>query len=240
MKDKKNTAKYGAAVIGVIALATTSANATVIASDDFNTYTDGNIVGQAGAGTGWSTDYTGADGLNVTSGQIDGSGAPEQVYRGLSQTIDVANGNEVWMTFDGQITLSGSFGYAGVSFFDGGSEKGIIGAISGRDMFGIGGADTGVTGTNSIAVKFDLTDNSVSLWTGTAGSAVDVSGAPTQTGSMNIKGTDNLRFAIHTGDMQIDNFIMGTTMEDVNVVPEPSSAALLGLSGLALILRRKK
>lgn len=42
-------------------------------------------------------------------------------------------------------------------------------------------------------------------------------------------------------ELSMDNLIIGTEQSDVfNAVPEPSSTALLGLAGLAFILRRRK
>ena len=54
-------------------------------------------------------------------------------------------------------------------------------------------------------------------------------------------GTDNIhiRFTNTSGNASNNDFVVINGFE-VEAVPEPSSAALLGLGGLALILRRRK
>ena len=224
-----------------------AAHATIIASDDFN-YADGALTGNNG-GTGWSGAYTdGGNSLLVASSQIDETGAvPGEVgvnFRGISQVINLTNfaDGEIWMGFDGNLVLTGSWGYGGISPFEGGGEKGIIGAVVGLDMFGIAGNDNGATGSNRTVVKFDLNTDAISLWTGAAGSVVDVSGAALQTGSYNINGTDNLRFALNStdagGSIQIDNFVMGTTANDV--IPEPATLGMVALFGGGILFIRRK
>lgn len=202
-----------------------SANAAIIASEAFD-YTDGPLTGNNG-GTGWSGAFTdGGNSLTVASSQIDESGGPGEVginFRGLSTIINLTNipGGEVWMGFDGQIELVGSYGFGGISPFQGTGEKGIIGAILGRDWFSVWGNSTSDLGSGPlrIVVKFDLNTHAIELWNGTIGSTVDVGVAPLHTGNFNINGTDNLRFSLNStnagGSIQIDNFVLATTAVEV-------------------------
>lgn len=215
----------------------------VIAHDDFS-YANGGLVGQNG-GTGWGGAYTndGAD-FTVTSQAINASnsaGLAGQVKRVLSTTINLTNfpSGEIWLGFDGSIELTGGFGYGGPSFFTGGSENGLIGAVLGRDMFGIGGNDNGATGSHRTIVKFDLNTNAVSLWSGIISIPFDVTAPPLQTGTMDIKGADTIRFAIHSGNMSMDNFTLATTPVEAGAIPEPTAMLLMLLGGSTLIGRRR-
>lgn len=208
-------------------------HAVIIASDDFS-YPDGGLIGQGGITNGWSGAYTdgGAD-FVVTSGVMSASlddALAGQVFRGLTTplTTDDYPDGEIWMAFDGALELTGTWGYGGISPFEGGSdEKGIIGAVTGFDMFGITGTeDNGAVGTNRTVVMFDLNSNDISLWAGPVGSTIDVSVAALQTNNFAITGADNLRFAIHSGNMQIDNFVMGTTPADVGAIDGQPAAPI--------------
>lgn len=209
-----------------------AAQADIIAEDDFS-YPNGNLTGRNGGSGGWGGDYTDSgNSLAVASDEVNESGGPGTVginFRALSTTITTSNypGEEIWMGFDGNLVLAGGFGFGGISFFDGGAEKGLIGGILGRDMFGFSGSDTGVTGWNRVVVQFKLNTNAISLWTGPAGGQVDTSVAAAQTGSYDIKGSDNLRFALNStnagGSIRLDNFILATTSAEVATVASPPS-----------------
>ncbi len=51
---------------------------------------------------------------------------------------------------------------------------------------------------------------------------------------------DSIQIFHSAGDISTDNLISGYQLRDISSVPEPSSTALIGLGGLALILRRRK
>jgi hypothetical protein len=93
--------------------------------------------------------------------------------------------------------------------------------------------------------KLDLGAGTVSLWLGATGSPVDVSGTAVATASgLNLANLQGIR--INGADFggtgvaqSFDNLIIGTTMFDVDAIPEPSSALLGGLGLLALLRRRR-
>jgi hypothetical protein len=153
---------------------------------------------------------------NINGGTVDGSGAS-----GNGTTFWL--GNEAGST--GVINMnSGTFDGSGFTSFLFGRNGGvgILNLAGGTFSIGsaptIGGSDrlnftTGSTGS------FDVTG-----WTQTDYEALWNSGNLTVNGGQ-------------TGDFS-DNFqVTGSTL---TTVPEPSSAALLGLGGIALILRRRK
>ena len=75
----------------------------------------------------------------------------------------------------------------------------------------------------------------------TAGLSVDLSSLASQTSAFTIRITPDRISGTNGAISQRAGWIDNVTLNaDVTTVPEPSSAALLGLGGLALILRRKK
>jgi hypothetical protein len=95
--------------------------------------------------------------------------------------------------------------------------------------FSVDFRDTGTVNVN----LFDGT-NSISLGSLTGGHATIFAQFDNNTASVAVTGSYQLRFQNVTGsDVEIDRVFLQS-------IPEPSSAALLGLGGLALILRRRK
>ena len=76
-----------------------------------------------------------------------------------------------------------------------------------------------------------------------AGGAWNYSVNGTEQGSGTIAGFDlasSYHFAAYGRDDISNRSINSVTLEDINFVPEPTSTALLGLGGLALMLRRRR
>ncbi|MGB0775666.1 MAG: PEP-CTERM sorting domain-containing protein, partial [Akkermansiaceae bacterium] len=110
------------------------------------------------------------------------------------------------------------------------------------------GADARVQVVNNGLVANDNDEHTVTLtWDGTnlsrtidGGSATNISLA--NNGDNNYTGADNgsAMFLVDSGSSNGTSAGWNIISAELNVVPEPSSSALLGLGGLALILRRRK
>ncbi|MGB0991238.1 MAG: PEP-CTERM sorting domain-containing protein [Akkermansiaceae bacterium] len=158
--------------------------------------------------------------------------------------------------FKWDMTRSNTSSWSGLSSYDfsgGTAEKLFFGVSNGgtdevRLEISGGGASTdtglfvadGSTNTFMGVVDFDndligiwLNPDGADNWDGSGGTA---DGTVAYTGS-------NWSTAARLGggnDASFDNLIVGTTFAEVQSVPEPSSTALLGLGGIALLMRRRK
>ena len=199
---------------------------------------------------------TGEHGFNNTSGQVN-----DVTFDGVSLTrvVDrnpVASGTDtlygdIWYMdapASGNLTLSAS-----VSSRGSWTAFAISGAAAGVGDSGFSGSDTRsldlTTGANSLVLAaFNLggSGNSASM-NGVSPDAPNLSttyttmvnsswdGHMTAGGSVVAAGTNSFSF---TGGNATGGFVTG--IEILDAVPEPSTTALLGLGGLALILRRRK
>jgi len=229
-----------------------SSNAAIVVTEDF-TYANGVVDATENGGTGWagawgSTDGTAAQ-FEIVNGEailmedqvnhetIKHSRAFASAYTlDTNTTLTLTFNNIVLETQSGRgIGLNLTDSTNGQSIFIGkqlneGNSGGIHGSIT------AGGTDHAVT-TNGSGSAF-LTAVLTSDGTDTFVSINDGSGAVTGTiaGTQYIfDGLDITGYHKFTTTNGVDNISI-----DVTVVPEPSSTALLGLGGLALILRRRK
>ncbi len=91
-----------------------------------------------------------------------------------------------------------------------------------------------------------LSNDEATPTTGASLTATEVVGnggdplAITQTFSMTASGVTNIRFNVSSNHSTENYTGISDVGFDTVAVPEPSSTALLGLGGLALILRRRK
>ena len=122
--------------------------------------------------------------------------------------------------------------------FDAGFDQKIITANATVDPTWTLSIDNGGTGTPTSGISTDIADNTIAF--------VEDSFVVNLTGLTGLSNTTvNFSFAF-TSDPQLNNTLnRAHTLDDVVLtgtvaVPEPSSAALLGLGGLALIMRRRK
>jgi hypothetical protein len=248
MKRRKLTlsALTCASLLGSAALS----QGAIIVSENFNTYSGwGGLIGENG-GTGFSGAwYDGGAGSNIYSpdGHALGISAAK---RDLPATI--GDTGTLWLSFDwsmqddtngantGALQQWGTF-----SFFNGGSEIFAIGNPWQGNTWKLGGVDSGIssvgarkTGVVEFTLGLGATD-SAKLWIGATGSPVDVTGTAAATVSgFNLNGAGTIRI-MGAAEQTFDNLAMGTTMLDVDAVPEPSAALLGGLGMLALLLRRR-
>lgn len=243
------TALTGTALIGSVALS----QAAVIVSDDFEYGAFSSLFGQNG-GTGFSNAwYNGGAGSNIYVAGVALGIDPSK--RDLAATI--GDTGTLWVSFDWSInyrskndppgyTQDGAIeGWGGLTFFNGGAEKLFIGNIYQQDTWHLLGADSGIadygarqTAVIEITMNLGATDTA-RLWVGATGSPVDVSGAAAATVSgFDLSGVGTIRI-MGQAEQTFDNLIIGTTMTDVDAIPEPSTALLGGLGMLCLSRRRR-
>ena len=257
-------------LIGTLAIGAASAamigaaSASVIASDDF-TYADGALSGQ-NAGTGWASAWEKRGGTNtdaVTSGVGSATGDNSAVfdnqgvtYRTLSSTVTATG--VTWVTVDMAFT-AGNGGSSFIAIYLGlgdpppagdptGGGQWSVGEQWGSTNWGVGsGADstvpvsTDAAALHTLLFKIDHDAGKTDLWVNAADGAL---GAADSTNNLAPGAFDTVMFRAGgaggtTRTVAFDNLIIADTLADVHV-PEPSSAALLGLGGLALLRRRRR
>ena len=251
-----------AAIIGIETFDTNGAIAGQTGGTGFNydnlnstvtaTTSDWDNVTGAPSVSGGVLNVSGSSAKREFNGNIEGSAGadgPDTERNGGFRGAGV-----VFFKYD--MTRTASSSWSGLSSYDfsgGSAEKLFFGVSNGgtdevRLAISGGGAgfDTGLfvadgsTNTFMGVVDFDndligiwLNPDGTDSWNGSGGSA---DGTVAYTGS-------NWSTAARLGGGNVasfDNLVIGTDFSEVQAVPEPSSAALLGLGGLALILRRRK
>jgi hypothetical protein len=249
MKLKNNIMTVTLTCVSLLASAAMS-NAAVLWSNTFDG--DNADVQYDSVGPGWPGNFFDQQGaaVSITSGVMTTTGfAAIKADTNTTFSATVGPTGTIWLSFDwGQVTAQSSWG--GIAFFknanDEISEIGKIGNTDNAGFWNTGNA----TPTSTVSTQGMQTgvarivlggagNSTVDLWVGATGSPVNVSGAALATATnMNLSDTRYFRFM--GGDAQtLDNFVVGTTMFDVDAIPEPSSALLGGLGLLALLRRRR-
>jgi hypothetical protein len=207
--------------------------------------------GEATVGGTFGGSLTIVDTTNDTGDWIDnynGSTDSGTLYYSFDITIDNNAGE----------TGGGGF-FTALQLYSGGSEKLGIGNDWNSlnwAYFAGPGDDGNLTGpvpyvlgeTVNIAVRVDFNasaNDNFTLWLNPVAGVAEGSQAAAITTSITDRDGqfDNVRLRAGNGLDAIttfDNIIFATEFADVVAVPEPSSAALIGLAGLALILRRRR
>ncbi|MEO6034963.1 MAG: PEP-CTERM sorting domain-containing protein [Verrucomicrobiota bacterium] len=100
--------------------------------------------------------------------------------------------------------------------------------------------------TYTVVSRFNLDTKISTLWVNPVDeTSASVSAADTFTFSGNLdsyalrQGTSTGTPTGAPGDLTVDNLLIGRTFADVLPIPEPSTFALLGIGGLAVLLRRR-
>ena len=223
------------------ALATSASAANLIVNGDFGT----------GDFTGWSnTTSGGGTAFAVTSGAA---------LSAVSNTMPAFAGATLSQSFAAQTDFAFSATIAQVALGNGGSRRDLNLSVGGL-IFKV---DAGGIFINTTGSWVSVLDDSSAVFTSAAGTydwAITATGFDgtnsesldiilSQGGSAVFTATNRTGIADTTGAVSDVDFSMGSNWGtsqysvdnvSVTVVPEPSSAALLGLGGLALILRRRK
>ncbi|MBK1853495.1 PEP-CTERM sorting domain-containing protein [Verrucomicrobiaceae bacterium 5K15] len=235
-------------IVGALALAPLSAQSAIIFSENFDSIPDGDLS----ADSNW-TAFSGADGsVDVTSGVVTGLGSDaEDVSRGFSETSGVYFGIDINVSDDASSDYIMGFrdgtGQAARFFLSGDGSEIALGVNSA----GTGSSSAGATSTSTFSLNTDVRivgyadgNGTVSAWInpGLADSAMpDVTFTNADVGALD-------GFFLRQGgswdnggaSWTADNLVVATTFDEVIAVPEPSSFVLLGLAGLAGLVRRRR
>ncbi|HOQ04832.1 MAG TPA: PEP-CTERM sorting domain-containing protein [Anaerohalosphaeraceae bacterium] len=219
--------------------------AAILMSDNFDSYTNGNLVGQGGwaahSGAGNApvqvvngtvkliTQSTSAEDVNKSVGATMGSG--DIWYAGLDVIVGSAStGKDYFAHF-----LQGTSNFA--------ARVGVDMASGGKFAFGLfgvsayPGALTGyvydVEQTYRVVTSYNFTTGLCTMW---------VNGTEVLTQNWYTSNA-NTAYAFRQGTsgslrLTVDNLVVATTYAEA-AVPEPATMALLGLGGLLAVVRRK-
>jgi hypothetical protein len=242
------------AVLGLAVVSLAGVNATVLLSDDFPT--NGALVGQTPAIGGiWTTNTGTAESLLVAGNKLELSASRTEdafssfgnqttnIYAGfvlnMGSTLPTGNGTYVasFMSGSAGTTYSGrffttAFGAATGFYRLGISNSGTVSSVAWS-------SDLSPDTSYQIALKFtqDASSDFVSLWVAPVDeNSTSISTTPGAI-STSINGF-GFRQATASGNMTIDNLRVGTTFAEV--VPEPTTWALIGLGTAFVLLRIRR
>ena len=192
---------------------------------------------------------------NHARGQLANAG--NGIARLLSSTQGT-DGTSVWMSFRTQNNnLSAVEEFAPIFTTKSGNRSTMFGATRSAagqdasdgqfDLVHINGSvssDIAARDSNNhfLVAKFDFgaaDADTITVWWDPT-SATDFGSTGNAQISVTDASFDGIGFTALNATLRVDEIYLGTTLVDVTAVPEPSSAALLGLGGIALILRRRK
>lgn len=259
----KNIRIVRAALAAIVLAGAQSASAVVIAYENFEGLTRGNLAGQ-GAGSGWTGTWTSTSaGVRVVTPGLDGSTETAQINTGFGAP-------NIFRTLDSSITIGGT-GYNGtvyygvtakigtsdtgqalVGFGDSSGRLTTIGKLNLNDnwvIFGRNAAntadvtfDSGVSITKNVEHRLVLKLNysgsgaQATLWV----NPVDESSTfAVQTGVNALTQNQRTRAIIwgagSTPNSLFDNIQVSSNFADaMAIVPEPSTFALLLLGGIGI------
>jgi PEP-CTERM motif len=243
--------------IALVFLAAPFANATVYLDDNFNSYSNGDLVGQGG----WNQTAAASPAMQVANGQVVIGKSGQDVYKGLSSTVPNTSGTSLYTVFD--ITLT-SVQSAGDYFLHLSSPLATtslfyqrVFARSSGTGFVLGLLDTSGTGS---ATTWGTTELSLSTLYSVTVAWNFIEGANNDTFDLYVGGSStpylthtwtspnaepttiaaaNLRqgSASNSPEVLLDNLVV----TDVNPIPEPSTYGLfiLGVGAVLWKLRRQ-
>ena len=214
--------------LGTFATLAASSQASVLFTETFddnsNGWTAGTVAvgtlslnGQATANNNLYTIGAGATVLTLEADVTWNTGGTPWFYMGLNDGAAAADGSSTLGTFGG----SGANGWR--------YRDGASGATTNSSV----GYPTDGVRTDHFTMTYTITGGDVIMTTAMNGGAVGIAFDTLDSDFTNI---DGIYFRAGSGGNAVfDNVVVSDNI----AVPEPSSAALLGLGGLALLLRRR-
>ncbi|PYM12161.1 MAG: hypothetical protein DME18_12110 [Verrucomicrobia bacterium] len=243
-------------VLAVTALWIINARAALLLNDDFNSYPDGSLVGAPGSPWIHASGATPGQ-VNVTSGRVSvTSSETEDVGAFLSgNPISPGSGTLLYTSFTVSFSALPTAGGAYFAHFRDNTNSNFrdtiwastTGAGAGSFRLGIGNttAATAISGqiptdlslntSYTVVTRYDVDAAQSMIWLNPAAESDPSVAATDSSTPFNIYAF-NLRQNAGEGTMTIDDLKVGNTFADV--VPEPSTLALLGLGALGLLSRR--
>ena len=244
-----------------------TAQATLLAQDEFLYATNSQIIGQGNNGN-WPTvgqKWTGAttaimetgdltySNLAVSGNSVEVQGNNQGIFRALGTTNSTA-GKSLWFSALMQVDQSVGVSYAGVSLFLGATEKFFFGQRSLSTDWGIEAWNNGLKTNSSITtvsnttgflvVQLDGTAGKINLWVNPTSLGAGAPGTATATLSLTAFSFDTFRIQSGgTEKLDVDELRFGTTYADVTplAIPEPATAMLLAFGGaMAWFVRLKQ
>ncbi len=245
-----------------------AAQAVLIAQEPFN-YPAGSSLTGASGGSGWSLGWAGqatvtSPGLTYPNYGASGNKVTTNANnvganRPLASTLGT-DGTTVWVSFLGNLaTADGTDAYAGVSFFSGVNEILFMGKRFNQGFWGFertgGGTTQGVnsaeaadtTSTDLLLYKIDFAPGAFDQVTmyvnpdlSNLGALVPAAGPLAVNNMTNL---DRIRIQSGTGTFAQANFDelrIGTDVQSVAFVPEPSVLGLIGAAMVGLLARRRR
>ncbi len=219
--------------------------ALVLMSDNFDSYTSGNLVGQGG----WAA-HSGAGNVpvqvvNGTVKLITQSASAEDVNKSVGATMGAG---DVWYAGLDVIVGSSSLGKDYFAHFLQGTSNfaarvGVDIGSGGKFAFGLLGVPAysealtafvyDVEQTYRVVTSYNFTTGLCTMW---------VNGTEVLTQNW-YTGNANTAYAFRQGSsgslrLTVDNLVVATSYAEA-AVPEPATMALLGLGGLLAVVRRK-
>lgn len=241
-------------------LANAFCDGSVVFSDDFNTDSDGNLVGQ----NGWTqTGSTTTTPIQVSSGAVSVGGSGQDAYKALSSTVSAAAGTSFYVAADIVVTETHSADYFLHVVANGGDTSGFFdllavkGGTGSTFLFGIA-PNTGATlayGSTALSINTDYRivleytfvngggagsgNDQMTLYVNPTSSVEGNNSSYVTYTAANNGGTDPTSFgAINfrqgsSGPVEtVDNLTAGSNFNDVVPVPELAAWGAISAAGL--------
>lgn len=243
-------------------------SAALLVTEQFNypAKTDGTTINGANGGTGWSGSWGNSgldyyrtagltfpgDNVNEAGGHVETRSFGSTDFRDLSSSYG-ADGTTLWLRFlieRDNLDTEGNNGWAGISLFDGTSERLFIGKRNAAPFWGIERSGGGATANSAVSINnpgpammlvrlsFLSGAETIDLWALNAAAPENEGDLGTASASISAANFGFNRMRIGSGNnvYNFDEIFMGQSYEDIfpGAIPEPSTLALVLVAGALL------